>query len=56
MSAYEKLRSRIVQNWFSDLKQETYQSKFRGKAISDDFNALNRNIAPFETEKCGLAI
>ena len=55
MGTYEKLGSRIVGDWFSDLKQETYQSKFRGKAISNDFSALNHDIGAIWNRNVGFS-
>ena len=56
MSTYEKLGSRIAEDWFIDLKGETCRDRFESKTISADFITLNRDIGATETEKCGLAI
>ena len=48
-------RKRIVEDWFSDLKQETYRSKIRGKTISNDFVTLNRDIGAIWNRNVGVS-
>ena len=44
-------RKRIVEDWFSDLKQETYRNRFESKTISNDFSALNRGAGAIWNRK-----